>query len=413
MRIWILNHYAESPEGQATRSYDLGRELVRRGHEVRIFASSYSYYRHEELVLSPGEWKKAEVYDGVQFTWLRAFPYRSNDWRRALNMVSYSVNAWRAGIDCIEKPDIIIGVSVHPLAALTAYLLSRVKGARFMFEVTDLWPLTLVEFGLLSERNPVTWVLRALETFLFKRAERIILLLRDADKYVTTRGGIREKFVWIPNGVEPSRYESLWDYDGGASGKLIVMYLGGLVQSNAIHVILDAARILQDEKVENIRFILVGGGQEANRLKARARELDLRNLEFRGVVPKQELASVMREADAFVSTLRRLSLYRFGISLNKICDYLSSGRPVLFSGEVSYDAVGEAGAGFSVPAEDPKALADAARRLRDTPPQIRAEMGRKGIEFIRKHHDIKELATRLEKILQNYHHEGTKPTENE
>src|SRR5262249_18632502 len=151
-----LNHYAETAEGQATRSYDLGRELVKRGHEITIFASSFSYYRHCELKLPPhGEWHKFETIDGVRFVWLRTFPYHVNDWRRVLNMVTYAFNAWRAGRVSRDKPDVIIGVSVHPLAALMAYLLSRRKKARFLFEVTDLWPLTLIELGRLSKGSPM------------------------------------------------------------------------------------------------------------------------------------------------------------------------------------------------------------------------------------------------------------------
>jgi glycosyltransferase involved in cell wall biosynthesis len=400
VKVWILNHYAEPPDGQATRSYDLGRELIKRGHEINIFASSYSYYKHKEMKLAPGEWNKSETIDGVRFTWLRTFPYRRNDWRRALSMLGYAVNALRAGRRMPTKPDLIIGVSVHPLAALAAYILSRMKGARFMFEVTDLWPLTLVEFGLLSASSPVTWMMNRLETFLYQRAEKIILLLRDADAYVLTRGGTREKIVWIPNGVDLSRYTSLWNYSGGQPGKLTIMYLGGLVQANAIDVILDTARILQEENVEGVRFILVGGGQDKDRLIARAQSLGLKNVDFRDVVPKQQLAGVMKEADAFISTLRRLPLYQYGISLNKICDYLSSGRPVLFSGEVSYDAVREAGAGYSVPPENPRALADAVERMRDTPPEMRAEMGRRGLEFVRQHHEMGMLATRLENAWQ-------------
>jgi len=401
MRVWILNHYAESPEGQATRSYDLGRELVKRGHEITIFASSYSYYRHVELKLAPGQWCKSEVFDGVGFTWLRTFPYRANDWRRVLNMLTYAFNAWRAARSRDDKPDVIIGVSVHPLAALTAYLLSRMKSSRFLFEVTDLWPLTLIEFGRLSVRSPVTWLLRALESFLYRRAAKIILLWHDADAYVLTRGGHKDRIVWIPHGVDLSRYESLWNYTGGRGARFTVMYVGGLVQSNAIDVILDAARLIQEERIKDVRFVLVGGGQEKDRLISRTRDLGLRNVEFRGVVSKQELARVMEEADAFVSTLRRLSLYRYGISLNKICDYLASGRPILFSGEVSYDAVRDSGAGFSVPPEDPRALAEAVKRMRGIPPSERAQMGRNGIEYVRQHHDIRILAAQLEQACRS------------
>lgn len=396
MNVWILNHYAEPPQRQATRSYDLGRELVRRGHRVTVFASSFSYYRFEEEHLAPGETHREETIDGVRFFWLRTTPYRSNNWRRVLNMVTYARRAGRVGRALDERPDAIIGVSVHPLAALAAYRLARRKGARFFFEVTDLWPQTLVDLGRLSPAHPLTWFLRRLERFLYRRAEKIISLLPNIHAYLEPLGIPADRVVWIPNGVDLSRYDALRDYAGGGRAPFTVMYVGGHVQSNALDVVLDAARIEQ-ERGREVRFVFVGDGVDKPRLMERAR--DLRNVEFRGLVPKSELARVMGEADAFVFSLRDLPLYRYGISLNKLCDYLASGRPILFAGRSTYDAVDRARAGLTVPPENPAALADAVERLMALPPRERAQMGQNGYEYCKQFHSIPVLAGRLEAAL--------------
>lgn len=398
-RLWIFNHYAEPPDRQATRSFDLGKELTKRGHEVTIFSSSFSHYRFQEEKLLPHQRWKVEEIDGVRFVWLRTTPYRRNDWRRAINMLSYALRAWRVARRRRERPDVIIGVSVHPLAALAAYLVSRATRSRFFFEVTDLWPETLVEFGVLPRAHPLVWLLAAIERFLYRKAERVISLLPNLAAYLAERGIDPGKAVWIPNGVDLSRYETLRGYDGTSRGVFTVMYIGGHVQANALDVILDAASVLQAGGTEQVKFVFVGGGQEKPRMVRRAEALGLRNVEFRDVVPKERLAEVMAEADAFVFSLRNLALYRYGIGLNKMCDYLASGRPIVFAGHSSYNPIADAGAGVTVPPEDPRALAEAIQRLMHLPAEARLRMGTNGVAYVERAHDIKTLASRLEALV--------------
>ena len=398
-RVWIFNHYAEPPDRQATRSFDLGRELVRHGHAVTIFSSSFSHYHFREERLGAGTAWLSERLDGVEFIWLKTFPYDRNDWRRFVNMVSYFVRALWVGLHRRDRPDVVIGVTVHPFAALAGYLVARTKGARFFFEVTDLWPLTLVEFGILPARHPAVRALGWLERLLFHKAEHVISLLPHMNEYLHPLGIDAGKVVWIPNGVDLRRYDSLHGYDGVAGDLFTVMYVGGLVQANALDVVLDAARILQDRGENHVRFVFVGGGQEHTRLLDRVHSMALRNVEFLGVVSKDELPRTMLSADAFVFSLRRLSLYRYGISLNKMCDYLAAGRPVLFAGSSSYDPITTAGAGFTVPPENPEALANAITALRALPAGDRARMGANGVAYVREYHDIHHLAMRLEALF--------------
>jgi len=395
MRIWIVNHYADPPDGLATRSFDIGRRWVEKGHPTTIFVCSFSHY-HLQPVRNLGWrlWREQDI-EGVRYVWIAAPSYRGNDWRRVLNMVVFSTLAFIAGAVRRERPDVVIGVSVHPLAALAGSFLARIKGARFYFEVTDLWPETLIDFGRLSPDGRVARWMRRLERHLFQRAERIVMLWRHTDAYVEAQGVSPAKVLWVPHGVELARYEELEPYEGAPARPFRIMFLGGFVASNSLEAILDAAALLQERGRDDIKFLLIGSGQERESLIKRAKAMELRHVEFRPSVPKRDVGKVMGEADAFIYGLRDLPLYRFGISLNKLTDYLAAGRPIVFFGRSSYDPVRDAEAGFSVPPGDTRGLAGAIERLVALTPQERMEMGERGRRYLLEHHNIPRLADRL------------------
>jgi glycosyltransferase involved in cell wall biosynthesis len=395
MTIWMLNHYAGTAASPSTRHYDLGRQLVRRGHSVTIFAAGFHYQKLVEERLAPGERWKIEDHDGVRFVWIRTFPYKKNNWRRVVNMLSYAIRVISIGRKIDERPDAIVGSSVHPFAVLSAYILSKIKKSRFFFEVRDLWPQSLVDAGAWKEESLITWAFRKLETFLYRKAEIIITLLPYADAYITRFGIPKEKIVWIPNGADLSRYESLTHYDGATRPPFTLMYLGAHGRMNALDVILDAANIIQDKGLENVRFIFVGDGPARNDLIRYAQEKGLKNAEFRAAVPKSELFSVMSEADAFVFNLEDLP-FNYGVSSNKLFDYLASGRPVLFAGNTANNPVTESGAGFGVPARSPERLAEAILRLVALMPAERIAMGQNGVAYMKANHDIRMLAAVFE-----------------
>ena len=400
MRIWIVNHYADPPDGLATRSFDIARRLVEKGHPTTIFVCAFSHYHlRPARKLGFRLWQKESI-DGVQLVWIAANSYRGNDWRRVTNMVTFSVLAFLAGALRRERPDVIVGVSVHPLAALSGWLLARLKRARFFFEVTDLWPQTLIDFGRLRADGRAARAMRSLERFLFRHAERIVMLWRHTDEYVSSQGVSPAKILWIPHGVELTRYEQLEPYLGAPARPFRVMFLGGFVASNSVESILDAAQVLARRGRDDVRFLLVGSGQEREALIERAQTMGLHNVEFRPAVPKRDVGRVMGEADAFIYGLRDLPLYRFGISLNKLTDYLAAGRPIIFFGRSSYDPVRDAQAGFSVPPGDPEALADAILELVALTPEERMEMGERGRRYLLEHHNIPILSERLLTALQ-------------
>jgi glycosyltransferase involved in cell wall biosynthesis len=266
-------------------------------------------------------------------------------------------------------------------------------------EVRDLWPQTIIDMGELSARHPITRALQMLERFLYHRADRIITLLPLAHEYITGCGIPREKIVWIPNGVDLSRFDKAAISAIGHEG-FQVMYLGAHGQANALDVLIQAAKIVQDRGYDAIRFVLVGEGPEKPRLIALAKELGLGNVEFREPVPKSEVPQALREADVLLFNLEKVEVFRYGISSNKLFDYMITGKPVISSVEAPDNPIEKAHCGLTVPPRDPQALADAVIKLYEMPKEEREAMGRRGREYVEKYHAIPVLAHRLMQCLE-------------
>jgi len=383
----------------ATRPFEIARRLAELDYEITIFASNFGHYTLRPLhPMAPRLWCSESVL-GVKFVWLWTLPYKGNGAARVANMLSFSVVAFFAALFRRQRPDIVVGVTTHPFAGLTGWLLAQVTGARFFYEVTDLWPQTLVDFGRLRERSIATRLLRRIERFLYDRAERIIMLWRDTAEYVRSIGADASKIAWIPHGVELDRYKDLAPYDGVARTPFTLVFLGGFNSANAIGTMIDAAEYLLRIGADGIRLELVGAGIEKRHWMSEVERRGLSNVAFPEPVPKTRIVAAMTSADAFIYGLQDVPLYRYGITLNKLQDYLAAGRPIVFYGWSSYDPVREAGAGIAVRAADPVALGDAIVQLTRFSPEERMTMGQNGRQWLLTHHLIPDLARRYDDLF--------------
>jgi len=392
MNIWILNHYASTPDQPMTGAYYMAKALAERRCRVSMFSSSFSYYKRKEIRLGFMRLWRREDIGGVRFVWIRTTPHGAGMLLRALNMVSYFFMSIFAGLAAREKPDVIVGTCPHLPAVLAAYILSVVKRCAFAFEVRDLWPQTFIDHGMLSGRGLITGLLFRLESFLYRRAMLISTVMPGAHEYIEGKGISGSKIVWIPNGVDITQYTVPARCSRAADDAFLVMYLGGHSRYQGIDTILNAAKILQDEEVSHVRFVLVGDGSEKPALIEYAKSLDLRNLEFRGPVPRSAVASCMSEASALVFHLKRMDVIRYGISPNKLCDYMMSGKPIICAVETRNNMVRDAEAGIAIPPEDAVAMADAIRVLARMTADERAMIGQRGVDHARRYLDVRILA---------------------
>ncbi len=407
MNILIINHYAGSPShGMEYRPYYFGREWVRQKHRVTIAASSFSHVRYRQPNLTGGI-TELDI-DGIKYLWYRTPSYCGNGVGRVRNIFSFVRKIWLdvRRLGCRYSPDIVIASSTYPFDALPAFRLSRLCSAKFVFEVHDLWPLTLIELGGMSPLNPFIMLMQWAENYAYRHADHVVSMLPNAAEHMCQHGMNPEKFCYIPNGVVISE----WASDLGPlpnqhreaidkirqSGRFILGYLGGHTLSNDLDTLLEAAA---NHDLQNVCVVLVGQGPDKERLQNRAQTLGLRNIIFLPPVEKKLVPSLLAEMDSCYMGEKRSRLYRFGICANKLFDYMMAGKPVIHATEMTKDLVVEAACGIIIPPQDVSALAEAIRTLAGYSKEERQSMGQRGKKYVMQEHDYTVLAQRFLDVI--------------
>jgi len=407
--LWIFNQYAVTPDQSGgTRHYAISRILAARGYQVTLFASGFNFQKREELKCTGREDFKIEVRDGVRFVWIRTLPYKRNNWKRVVNMLSYSWRCLRVykkllKENPVEKPGTVIGSAVHLFAVWTAYRVAKKLKANFVMEVRDLWPITLVEFRKWLKFHPLVIFFGILDRFLAKRANKLVSVLPGAYDYYKKYGIAKEDVVWIPNGVDTSLYchkNSIPPTSASPGQKqFTVMYTGTFGLEASLQTLLLAAKSIRENQLP-IFFRAIGSGEKKKELLLLKDQLELTNVEFREPVNKEEIPAVLAAADAFwIGTRNVKNLYKYGFSFNKLFEYLAAGKPILFSINSNYNPVKDAGAGLTVPPADPEALARAIIELYNMPVKERVKMGELGAAYAKKIHDFEKLADQFDELF--------------
>jgi glycosyltransferase involved in cell wall biosynthesis len=322
-------------------------------------------------------------------------------------MFAFSYRVWQLGRGLgLAKPDVIVGSSPHPFAALAAQRLAGHHGVPFVLEVRDLWPQTLIDLGRIPPRHPFIVLLEKIERYLYRRASAIVTLLPGAGEYMAAKGAELSQVVWIPNGIDLDLVPP--PQPPRANGPFTVTYAGSHALSDGLELALEAAYLLKKEHwAHRVRFRFIGDGPEKHSLVQTATRLGLRNVSFEEPVPKRLIYNVLQEAQAFLIILRNAPLYRWGMSFNKLFDYLALARPIIFCGDTAFNPIREASPFIAVPPGDPGALADAVKQLALLAPEERWAMGLRGREYVEQHHAFSRLADRLEGVLQDVVHART------
>ena len=401
MNILYIEHYAGSlTMGMEFRPYYLAREWEKLGHNVRIIAADYSHLRSRQPDVQTN-YQKTKI-DGVEFQFVKTGMYEGNGARRAISMFRFVGNVWfHAGRIAKEfKPDVVISSSTYPLDSYAAFRIAKKSKAKYIHEAHDVWPLTLVELGGMSSRHPFVVLLDHAERYAYRRCDKVVSLLPDVLPHMMEQGlQSEDKLAYIPNGIVTEDWENAAELGKEhkelfealhREGKFVVEYLGGHALSNALDQLLDAAKTAEDAA-----FVLIGKGVEKKHLQQRAEDEGIKNVYFLPPVPKEQVPNALREADALYIGAAHSSLYRFGVSMNKMYDYMMSGKPVLNGVVASNNEVEEAGCGISFDSSRPEEIAEAVEKIREMPKEALEEMGHRGITWVTKNCDYSKLAEKF------------------
>ncbi len=320
--------------------------------------------------------------------------------RRTLDYLSFMVSAVIASI-FIKGVDVVVATSPQFFTACAGYLAGLIKSARFVFELRDIWPESIVAVDAMRP-GVLIRMLEKVELFLYRKACFVAALTPAFKENLMGRGIDGKKIQVLPNAVEldffkPGPKPTWLEQRLGAKGKLVVSYIGTVGMAHSVHGILEVAQLLEGD--DRLFFIILGGGAEWARIKALAEEKRLKNLKVLSSVSKLEVLDYYRLTDIFLVTLRDKPLFRTVIP-SKIFEAMAVGLPIVCSVDGQCrQIVEQSAAGICVQPENVDEMAGAILRLAESE-QLRLEMGRKGREFVEQNYDRRVIAERFLKALE-------------
>jgi glycosyltransferase involved in cell wall biosynthesis len=375
-RFLILTQHFPPEVGAAQiRLHAFAKQLIAHGHEVRVVTAMPNYPRGEVFPEYRGHRLVSEELDGLHITrtWIVPATGR-NVLKRMVGYLSFAISSLPA---CMRepRPDFIFVESPPLFLGCTAYVCSRLRRAPFILNVSDLWPASARELGIVRNKT-LLWFGEGLERFLYRKAYRVTAQTNGIRSHIASIVG-DAKLMVLYNGVDTSAFKptDTASVPWIAHGEIAFLYAGTLGYAHCWDVILGAAELLRSRP--DIVFLLVGDGPEKARMVEQSRLRNLNNIRFVDRQPVTEMPALFASSRAIVVPLRKGELFK-GTRPSKIFPALACERPVILSGEgESAKLLLENRCGLVVPPESVPEFANAVLRLADHPEEAR-DLGRRG-----------------------------------
>ena len=306
------------------------------------------------------------------------------------------------------NPDIVIASSTYPLDNFPAYRIAKMSGAKYTYEIHDIWPLSPMLIGDYSKWHPFIMVMQWGENYAYKHVDKVISLLWNAEEHCKEHGLQDGKFACVPNGFAKDE----WDDDvfhrnlpeehekafKNLEGKLIVGFAGGFAASGTIDALVEAANLIKGHNI--IQVVLVGKGPEEQTYRNQIEKFGLRNVTILPPVPKSLVPAVNSHFDmAFIGGVHSI-LHKYGTSPNKVTDYMLAGKPIVQAIDEPGSVIEQLNCGIRVEAENPKKIADAILKIASLSDSEREAMGERGRDYTRKNLEWGVLADRFIKAFE-------------
>lgn len=402
MRILFLAHdFPPETSPLASRTYEHAREWVKMGHEVEVVTAAPNY---PDGILYPG-YRNAtfsrETVDGIDVVRIWTFlAANKGQLRRSMSFISYLVSATLQSVR-LRRPDLVLSSSPQLLAGLAGYPVSRMKRAPWILEVRDLWPESIVTVGAMR-RGGLIRLLESLERFAYRKAAHLVPVSGGFLSHFEKSGIPRSKATVLTNGAnlalfEPSRRNAALAVELDLAGKFVAAYCGTIGMAHSLETLLDAADSLRHR--DDIRFLIVGGGAEREKLWTMRDERALSNVVMLDRQPRERMPDIWGLADACIVHLLNTPLYRTVIP-SKMFEAMALALPLVLGvrGEAER-IVSDAGCGLVVEPQNAAAVADAVERLADDPP-LRRILGANGRRAVEADYDRVRIAARYARLLQ-------------
>ena len=413
MKVLILSQYYK-PE-PIPKPAELAEYLLAKGHAASVVTGFPNY---PSGVLYPGfklGLVRREILDGIPTARTFEFPYHGmNSFGRVLNYLSFMITA-PLGSFFLPKCDVMYVWHPPLTIGVAAWLIARLRGIPFVYDVQDIWPESVVLSGMIKNRLVIR-VLSMLERFIYSRADHILVITKGARDNLLGKGVNPDKVSVMPHWIDETKSARIDDEARqsirqayGWTHKFVSVFAGNIGVVQGLETVVRAAALLP--RGSGFLISLIGAGADRQRLQELASSLDLNDrIQFIDRRPSEEMPAIMEASDALLVHLKNAPMAEWVIP-TMVFAYLSAGKPILMAmGGAAAEMVRDSGAGIVIPAEDATGLSQGIRSLYDLSPESRALMGRRGQKYLATNFSKQMVLAQYEDKLQVIANRATGPT---
>ncbi len=398
--VWYISKYASPLKyGFNSRHFHFAKCFNAEGYKTYVISSDSNH-----LADFPDFPKTyfTESVDGVDTLWIKTRKYAERSGlSRILSWVDFERKLLCVPKEHLPKPDTIIVSSLSLLSVVSGMFFSRKYSARFILEIRDIWPQTLLDIGTYSPFNPLIFALGILEKVAYKKADVIVGTMPNLREHVKEVLGTDEKVYCIPQGIDLDMYRDSLEVSDDVfdehlpKDKFIVGYAGSIGKSNALETLISCAKRLQSN--QRIYFALMGEGDSLTEFKEQTK--GFKNIVFIPKMNKKYVSAFLSRCSILYDSVKHVRLYDFGLSRNKWIDYMFAGKPIIASYSGFPSMLNESDCGTFVPSEDVLALEQALLSYSNFSEDVLNEIGKKGYDWLLEYRTFDKLTKKYVELL--------------
>jgi len=394
MNIWCISKYASTPNyGTAARLFFLTKEFIHLEHNAILITSDANHLAKFPITTQKYNFEKIE---GVSTYWIKTKKYsKTASFSRILSWFDFEKKLFTLPKEALPKPDVIIISSLSILSILYGYYLKRKYNAFLVFEIRDIWPLTMTEEGGFSTWHPLVLLLGWVEKFGYKKSDLIVGTMPRLDLHVKNILGYDKPFFCSPLGFDLNSYKKNIGIDIEnpfdkvfPKNKIIVGYAGSMGVTNALEPFIQAIKLLKE--YEQIHFMLVGGGDNRDAFEEELRIY--KNVTFLPRMEQKKVKYFLHKCDILYLSTQNSRVWEYGQSMNKVVEYMLSAKPIIASYAGYPSMINEANCGKFIQTNDAKDVKNAILEIVNMEPKERKILGENGKKWIHLHRSYSLLA---------------------
>lgn len=369
-KVWLVSHYAMPPHLEVRiKTIRYAQILQERGYDVLLVTASTIHNTDINLITDNSLYIEKE-YEGLKYVHIACSNYKGSGLKRIVNMLQFQ-RRFKNVMAKFEKPDVIVA-DCNCINYRGLQKFAKKYGIAFVTEVRDLWPLSIVEYMGISDKNPVIKYLNGQEKRMYKNSDAIIFSMQGGRDYIVEKNWQKSvdlnKIFYINNGIdveaqERQAKENAFPDPDLDDDSFKVIYCGSIRKVNNVGKLIEAAELLKENR--DIKFLIYGDGTQREELETYCKENGVGNVIFKGYVDKKFVPYICTKAGANIISVKQTGVSKYGVSWNKLFDYMNAGKPIISTVKVNFDLIEANECGISCENQDVSTIADAILKIKN------------------------------------------------